>query len=73
MWTYAVPPKAIKSLEVLWEEQKAQKLSDRDYELLRKNRFGYFEWESEKHNHTIALYPWKRIQRLREWDAETQM
>ena len=30
MWTYAVPPKAIKSLEVLWEEQKAQKLSDRD-------------------------------------------
>lgn len=56
---YAVPMKAIRSLEALYLDQRNHPIPDCDYLRARYTSPGYVEWESDTYNHTIALYPWK--------------
>lgn len=56
---YAVPKKAVASLEVLFRDQRRLPISDSTFAHARCTAPGYVEWESDVYKHTVCLYPWK--------------
>lgn len=66
---YAVPTKAVRSLETLLKDQRSRPISDYDLMRARCNNPGYVEWESAESKCTVALYPWKHWHQRPEWAA----
>lgn len=65
---YAVPKRAVRSLETLWSRQKSAGLSDRHFYQLRYSDGFYLQWVDDTSKETISLYPW--TWQHEKWEAD---